>query len=393
MFTTTKKRKKFIEDAGYEVFRDGHSEVNLNDEQDQSLNYFKVNRKLFLDWLRDELSAANEFKPDIVVNSPSFFGPLIRHRLEIPYVTILNAQWLTHFRGLLGIGKSKEHFWHKYIRKILRPIFTHKFEVGYLKEIRTFYRELGVGFLPYKRIELHAHNPVLIPSIYQFEPLEPDNRDDIHYVGPLFWKGFENLEFDKREYFQDLRKPTIYLSLGGSIFNREIYNRLIAFFSKHHEWNKIFSIGPNFDRSDFPKNSSHFIIEKYLPGLKVSEQSDVVVNTASHGTVMQALWHGRPLVVIPHNIDQGTIGARIQELGLGINLNQVNIFDFSKREKYFNKASSVQVERIIQAINEILEKPHYKYNARKFSVELRQFNEGSLVSADYIEFYAKRLKR
>ncbi len=393
LFTTTKVRKSFINKAGYEVFGEGHSEVNLNDEKDQSINYFRNNRRIFIDWLFDELDAAAKFKPDIVVNSPSFFGPLIKHRYGVPYVTVLNAQWLSHFRGLLGIGKARDIFSHSILRRILKPIFRHQFEKIYLEEIRNFYKILNVPNAPNTQIDLHAFNPVLIPSIREFEPIQPDERDDVHFIGPLFWKGFENLSFDMNKLFGDPRKPLIYVGLGGSIFRQDVYRKMIDLFQSNKQWNVIMSIGPNFERNTFPKDTDNFVLKQYVPGLKVAEQSKVVVNTASHGTVMQALWHGKPLVVIPHNIDQGTIAARISELGLGINLNAVSILDFSKREKYFLKAVQVNPKKIVNSVKIVLSSPEFSRRAEAISKYFRKYHNSAEIAADYIELYAKRLKR
>lgn len=390
LFTTTRVRKPFINQAGYEVFGDGHAEVNLNDEKDQSISYFHKNRELFLNWLSDELAAAEEFQPDIVVNSPSFFGSLIRHKYGIPYVTILNAQWLNHFRGLLGLGKSTEALPHVLLRNALRPVFTKRFEELYLTEIREFYRALNIGFVPTRRADLHAHNPILIPSVAEFEPLEPDTRDDVHFIGPLFWRGFEDMEFDRRGMFHDPNRPLIYVSLGGSIFKQDVYNNLINLFIGQSDWNIIMSIGPNFKRSEFPADTRHFKLHEYVPGLKAAREAELVVNTASHGTVMQALWHGKPLVTIPHNIDQGTIAARIHELGVGVNLNAVNLLDFSKREKYFLKATQVKPKTIMAAIKRVLDDPRYSLNAKRVSGLLRKHNRAAALGADYIELYAKR---
>lgn len=391
LFTTTKVRKPFINQAGYDVFGEGHAEVNLNDEKDQSIGYFRTNRELFLNWLSDELAAAQAFEPDIVVNSPSFFGSFIRHKYRIPYVTILNAQWLNHFRGLLGLGKSTSAIPHVLLRKALRPVFTKRFEELYLAEIREFYKALDIGYVPSRRADLHAHNPILIPSVSEFEPLEPDTRDDVHFIGPLFWRGFEDLEFDRHHLFSDPGKPLIYVSLGGSIFRQDVYNKLITLFLGQSEWNIIMSIGPNFNRADFPSDTGHFKLQEYVPGLRAARESELVVNTASHGTVMQALWHGKPLVAIPHNIDQGTIAARIHELGVGVNLNAVNLLDFSKREKYFLKATQVKPQRIMAAIKHVLDNPRYALNARSFSGMLRKYNRAASLGADYVELYAKRV--
>lgn len=390
LFTATTIRKPFINQAGYEVFGAGHAEVNLNDEKDQSIGYFRKNRHLFLNWLSDELAAAKEFQPDIVVNSPSFFGSLIRHKYRIPYVTILNAQWLNHFRGLLGLGKSTEALPHVLLRNALRPVFTKRFEELYLAEIREFYKTLDIGYVPSKRADLHSHNPILIPSVSEFEPLEPDTRDDVHFIGPLFWRGFEDMEFDRSGMFRNPKRPLIYVSLGGSIFRQDVYNNLINLFIGQSEWNIIMSIGPNFKRTDFPPDTDHFKLYEYVPGLRVAQHAELVVNTASHGTVMQALWHGKPLVTIPHNIDQGTIAARIHELGVGVNLNAVNILDFSKREKYFIKATEVKPKQVMAAIRRVMTDPRYKLNAQRMSGILRKHDRAAALGADYVELYAKR---
>lgn len=393
LFTTTRKRKSFVEQAGYQVFGEGHAEVNLNDEHDQSIRYFRTNRSLFLDWLGDELRAAETFRPDVVVNSPSFFGPLIQHKYGIPYVTILNAQWLSHFRGLLGLGKAKTHLGHRILRRVLRPVFTRSFARIYLEEIRTFYRELNVGWEPSNRAELHEHNPILIPSVYEFEPLEPDTRDDVHFIGPLFWHGFEDMDFERAEAFADPDKPLLYVSLGGSIFRRDVYDKLIRLLQAERGWNVVMGIGPNFPREWFPADSARFQLRQYVPGLKAAEQSDVVINTASHGTVMQALWHGKPLVVVPHNIDQGTIAARVEELGVGVNLNRVSPLDFAKREQYFLRAVNVRPAAILGAVDAVLKDRRFLERAGAFAPLLTARRDAAEVGADYVELYAKRKRQ
>ena len=111
LFTSTTSKREFVRKAGYEVYGDGHPDVNLNDENDQTMSYFKNNHDLFIAWMKDEIRAAKEFRPDILVNSPNFMGTPAGSLFNIPYVSIINAQWLLEYRGLLGIGKSKKSHW------------------------------------------------------------------------------------------------------------------------------------------------------------------------------------------------------------------------------------------------------------------------------------------
>lgn len=389
LFTSPTTKKSFIEKAGYEVFGSGHPEVNLNDEQDQSITYFRRNRGAFLEWLGDEIAAAETYRPDIIVNSPTFFGPLASLKLGTPHISIINAQWLTEFRGLLGLSKSKNSLSHRALRRAAAPIFVRQFERIYMDEIRSFYEQLNVGYLPAKRRDLHRHFPALIPGIPEFEPVRNSSRSDIHYVGPLFWQGFEKGEFDPPSIFHDFtRKPFVYVTLGGSIYRKKSYEELIAALSQKMEWNILLSIGPNFKRSEFPPDSSHFKIEPYVPGLQACEYADVVINTAGHGTVMQALWHGKPLVTLPHNIDQGTIASRLEELNLGINLNKIGIRDFSHREKYYNRATNVPWQTIIRKTEATLSDTRMLASARSFREKLRAFGDAEKKAADYIEHYA-----
>ncbi len=390
LFTTTKNKKAFIENSGYQVYGDGHTEVNLNDEEDQSINYFIKNKNHFINWLSDEIKAAQDFQPDIIVNSPSFFGPIAGHKLGIPYITILNAQWLHEFQGVLGLSYSNKNSHHSLIRKISKPIFTYKFEKVYLKQIQEFYKELGADPKPKRQRDLHSGNPVLIPSIPEFEPIGRTKRKDIHYIGPLFWRGFEADSFDPLLLFKESNKPLVYISFGGSVFKKQTYEKLIESLSQKKEWNILLSLGPNFAREQFIEDMDHLIIKNYFPGLKVAEHADIVINTAGHGTVMQSLWNGKPLITIPHNIDQSTIANRLEELGLGINLNRAKISDFTKREKYAQKANEIPWHTIIKCVEQTLDNPKYKENGKKFQEILRKYDNAEKIGADLIEQYAKK---
>jgi UDP:flavonoid glycosyltransferase YjiC (YdhE family) len=49
-------------------------------------------------------------------------------------------------------------------------------------------------------------------------------------------------------------------------------------------------------------------------------QANMVVTHGGHGTVMRALAHGRPMLVIPHGRDQNDNAIRVTERGAGLSL-------------------------------------------------------------------------
>lgn len=389
LFTTSAAKKTFIERAGHAVHGAGHADVNLNDEHDQGVSYFANNRDLFLSWLGDEIEAARTFGPDVIVSSPSFFGPTASLKLGIPQVAVINAQWLPEFKGLLGLSLAGDGFGHRITRTLARPLFERKFSAKYLPEIRAFYDCLGIAERPRDRADLNRRTAVLVPSAATFEPVGRQ-RDDLHFVGPLFWSGFERAPFEPAELFADPSKPFVYVSLGGSIYRKQSYFDLVHALAERSGWNVLLTLGPNFPRADFPPDSGRFVIQSLTPGLKACRHADIVVGTGSHGTAMQALWHGKPVVAIPHNIDQATIASRLVELGLGLNLNPIGLRDFADRQRYFDKAVSIPWHVVLDHTARALEDQALRARARDFAATLRAGGDPPTRAADLVERHAAR---
>ena len=389
LFTTSTSKKAFVETAGHAVHGAGHADVNLNDEHDQGLSYFANHRDLFLNWLGDEIDAATAFRPDVIVGSPSFFGPIASLKLGIPQVSVINAQWLPEFKGLLGLSLSGDRFAQRLTRSLAKPVFERRFSGKYLPEVRAFYRRLGIAQLPWSRRELNQRTAVLVPGVSAFEPIGRTQRTDLHYVGPLFWSGFERDPLDPATLFDDVAgKPFVYVSLGGSIYRRQSYVDLIAALRARTDWNVLLTLGPNFPREDFPADNGRFVAQSYTPGLKACSHADIVISTGSHGTVMQALWHGKPVVAIPHNIDQATIASRLAELGIGINLNPIGLHDFADRQRYFDRAVSIPWANVLERTARALDDEGLRARAAEFATPLRAGGEPPRLAANLVEKYA-----
>ena len=388
LFTTSASKKAFVESAGHVVHGSGHADVNLNDEHDQGVSYFENHRDLFLSWLGDEIEAARAFAPDMIVSSPNFLGSTVSLKLGIPQVSVINAQWLPEYHGLLGLSLAGDGIGQRLTRALARPLFERKFSAKYLPEVRGFYRHLGIAEVPYSRADLHRHTAVLVPGIAGFEPVAHASRADLHYVGPLFWSGFERAVFDPAVLFDDPARPFVYVSLGGSIYRRQSYLDLIDAIAARPQWNVLLTLGPNFPRAEFPPDRANFVIQALTPGLKACAHADIVVGTGSHGTAMQALWHGKPVVAIPHNIDQATIASRLVELGLGLNLNPIGLRDFSDRQHYFDKAVSIPWHDVFDHTARALGDAAMRARAHEFSARLRAAGSPPQVAADWVEHYA-----
>jgi UDP:flavonoid glycosyltransferase YjiC (YdhE family) len=77
----------------------------------------------------------------------------------------------------------------------------------------------------------------------------------------------------------------------------------------------LVTIGPHSGEAlgTLPQNAR---IEQYVPHGPVLTKSRLMVSHAGHGSVMRALWHGVPMVLIPWGRDQGGVAARATHLGV-----------------------------------------------------------------------------
>jgi MGT family glycosyltransferase len=73
-------------------------------------------------------------------------------------------------------------------------------------------------------------------------------------------------------------------------------------------------------RPDEVRGAENCIVVRSAPHMQVMSQASLVVTHGGHGTVMAALMHGLPMLVIPHGRDQGDNAVRVTERGAGLAL-------------------------------------------------------------------------
>jgi UDP:flavonoid glycosyltransferase YjiC (YdhE family) len=94
----------------------------------------------------------------------------------------------------------------------------------------------------------------------------------------------------------------------------------------------------------------------------VLREAAVVITHGGHGTVMRALRHGRPMLILPHGRDQNENAVRITERGAGLRL-----------------PANASAEAIQTAVRRLLEEPGFTVAAQKLGEAIA--NEPGDVSA------------
>jgi UDP:flavonoid glycosyltransferase YjiC (YdhE family) len=226
------------------------------------------------------LALAAEWRPDLVVcEDTDFGGMLAAERLGLPYATVV----------VIATGS----FIDKAI--IAEP----------LNELRA---EHGLPADP----DLAMLGRYLVLS-----PVPPSLRDPaapLPATAHAFWPLADEVADDDAE----LREvPTVYFTLG-TVFNMEsgdLFSRVLSGL-RDLPISLIVTVGRHIDPAEFGPQPANVHIERYIPQALILPHCDAVVSHGGSGSVIGALAHGRPMVLIPMGADQPPNAARCAELGV-----------------------------------------------------------------------------
>jgi len=78
----------------------------------------------------------------------------------------------------------------------------------------------------------------------------------------------------------------------------------------------VVTLGPEHEPAELASHPPNARIEKTISHSAVLERAVLLIGHAGHGTVMKAMWHGTPMVLIPWGRDQPGVAARAKALGV-----------------------------------------------------------------------------
>jgi len=150
--------------------------------------------------------------------------------------------------------------------------------------------------------------------------------------------------------------PTIYFTLG-TVFNLEsgdLFARVLAGLSEL-EVDVVATVGRQIDPAELGSQPERIRVERYLPHSAVLPRCDAVVSHGGSGTVLGALAHGLPSVLLPMGADQPWNADRCEELGVAVVLDAMRATPDDVRE----------------AVSTVLEDPRYRAAAEGVRDEIR----------------------
>ena len=141
----------------------------------------------------------------------------------------------------------------------------------------------------------------LAPNTHAFGAVDPDATTDVAEV----------------EWLKELPKPVIYLTLG-TIFNLEsgdLFERVLTGLNQL-PGSVVVTVGRDLDPASLGPQPANVHVHRFIPQSLLLPHCDVVVSHAGSGSVIGALAHGLPMVLLPMGADQPLNAARAEALGV-----------------------------------------------------------------------------
>jgi UDP:flavonoid glycosyltransferase YjiC (YdhE family) len=149
--------------------------------------------------------------------------------------------------------------------------------------------------------------------------------------------------------------PVVYFTLG-TIFNLEsgdLFERVLAGLGEL-PIEVVATVGSQIDPGELGTLPGNVRVEQFVAQSEVLARSSAVVSHGGSGTVVAALAHGLPQVVLPMGADQPLNAARCEELGVGVVLDAVTVTPDAVRE----------------AVSVVLSDPAYRSEAERIRDEI-----------------------
>jgi UDP:flavonoid glycosyltransferase YjiC (YdhE family) len=120
------------------------------------------------------------------------------------------------------------------------------------------------------------------------------------------------------------KRPTVYFTLGTVFTPHELYATVLDGLSRL-PIDVVATVGADGDPASFGPQTKHVRIERYIPQEEVLANCDLVVSHGGSGSIMGALAHGLPSVLMPLGADQPYNARRCVALGVAREVEAVTV--------------------------------------------------------------------
>lgn len=295
-----------------------------------------------------------ELNPDcIVADSMAVWGKAVALKLGIPFVSSTTT---------FAFNRHSAKIMKQSPGQIIGMIFS-------MSKINKNIKRLQDKGYPVKSvldiIQNDNNTDTIVYTSPEFQPCSKTFSDKYIFVGPSI-RPVENVIEKKSD-------KLIYISMGTVINDSvEFYKKCIEAFA-NTKYQVIMSVGNLINIEDLGAIPDNITISRFVDQIAVLSQANVFLTHCGMNSVNESLYYRVPLVMFPQTSEQDGVATRVEQLGAGIRLKNIN------------------VKSIRTTIENVLNTKSYYEQASKISQGFRKCT-GAKGAADKIEKMCKRIK-
>lgn len=183
-----------------------------------------------------------------------------------------------------------------------------------------------------------------------------------HYAGPL---GIWEPQTEAPSYLAEPGDPWVLVAISSQLQDDIPLADAALTALGERPVRVLLTVGPDHGAGEISARPANAYVEQVVPHSAVLRQGTLLVSHAGHGSVMKALWEGRPMVLMPWGRDQPGVAARAAALGVA---------------KVVGRGENAAA-RLAAAIDEALGDEELRSTAAKHARRLQQTNPPEVAAA------------
>jgi MGT family glycosyltransferase len=300
-------------------------------------------------------------KPDVILyDFMCGSAKVIRDELHVPAI------------GLRATYASNEHFnLFKHIQAGMQNSANGQEFLKRFKALEANTSENPMEAITREFTDVESLNIIFMSRAFQ--PMVETFDERFLFVGPSIQTRHQATSFPFDKLNNEL--PLLYISMGSVMTNQpEFYRHCFEAFGGQ-PWQVVLTVGKSTDTTQFGAIPANFLLSPYVPQLEILPRTQVFVTHAGTNSVMESMYYGVPMVLIPQQPEQQMHARRTVELGLGVQLDKEAVTAASLRE----------------AVERITNNPQYRMRAQEMQQRMHEDGGYQRATDAIIKFTQKHV--
>lgn len=323
-------------------------------------------------YAEDTIDELRREPADLLVSFDMLLGPMLgaeaigqKFALLGTMISFFPLPGIPPFGSGLGTARTPDE---RTEQAALRAEITAIFDSA-LPALNAARSQLGLKPLEHLADQWNAASVHWLGTAAAFDFEQAVLRPNMRYAGPLLgdplWAESWHSPWEK-----DDERPLVLVGFSTSFQNHASVLQRVIDAAAALPVRLLVTLGGSIAPSDLvPAENTNVV--RSAPHLEVLKQASLVVTHGGHGTVMAALMHRVPMLVIPHGRDQADNAARVSERGAGLTVSR-----------------TAPTEEIRAALTRLIFEPEFRTAARTLGDAIDAEARASSLIAD-LEALAK----